>query len=169
LFGATNDTFSITNVQLSEEGVYNVTVTNSYGAVSEQHCVSDSLHHPRHYESAGPQTVLQGGTAVFTVVAGPDRPLAPLGYRWILNGQAFLTSAVPTLVLTNVQASANVRVGVTNAARPDGGEQFNVRLTVLPDFDHDGTADDWEAQYFGREQHQRRVKCVARFGWRRRE
>jgi hypothetical protein len=46
------------------------------------------------------QTVLQGGTATFTVLAGPDRPSAPLSYRWLRNSAAFLTSAVPVLVLT---------------------------------------------------------------------
>jgi hypothetical protein len=72
-----------------------------------------------------------------------------LGYRWIRNGAAFLTSSVPVLVLTNVQSNAMIRVAVTNSAVPSGVSSMNAMLTVLADFDHDGMADVWEAQYFG--------------------
>jgi hypothetical protein len=149
LFGATNDTLTITNVQLPQEGIYNVVVSNSYGAIQSADVILIALIKPVITNQPVAQTVLQGGTAVFTVLAGPDRPLAPLGYRWIRNGSAFLTSSVPTLVLTNVQASANIRVAVTNAAMPNGLNSSTVTLTVLPDFDHDSIADAWEAQYFG--------------------
>jgi len=92
--------------------------------------------------------VLQGGTAVFTVLAGPNHPLVPLAYRWIRGGAAFVTSSVPWLVLSNVQASASIRCAITNLATGLGGvNSTTVQLTVLPDFDGDGMADLWEIQY----------------------
>jgi hypothetical protein len=149
LFNATNDTLTITNVQLAHEGSYAVLVSNHFGTVQSSAALLVVLIKPVITNQLVPQTVLQGGTAVFTVVAGPSRPLAPLTYRWLRNGSAFFTSAVPTLVLTNVQTTATIRVAVTNAAQPGGLFSSNVTMTVLADFDRDGMADAWEAQYFG--------------------
>jgi hypothetical protein len=99
-----------------------------------------------------PQTVLQGGNATFSLLA---TGATPLWYRWIRNGGGLpgMTTSVPVLVISNVQASSVIRVGVTNRASPAGtfspgpGTANNVTLTMLPDFDGDGMADAWEAQY----------------------
>jgi len=99
-----------------------------------------------------PQTVSQGGTAVFEVEAGPEHPLLPLGYRWIRSGLIYATTTDPFLVLTNVQSSAYLRLEVFNAANPAGilSPQSSVALlTMLEDFDHDGLADAWETLHFG--------------------
>lgn len=149
LLNATNDTLSLTNVQVSNEGMYRAVVSNHFGAVLSSEAALIILIRPVITNHPAPQTVVQGGTAVFTVLAGPERPLAPLGYRWIRNGMPFLTSAVPVLVLTNVQSNAIIRVSVTNAAAASGVASTNTPLTVLADFDRDGMADAWEAQYFG--------------------
>ena len=147
--GATNETLTLTNVQLFHEGFYRAIVSNHYGAVLSSDALLLMLIRPVITNHPVSQTVLQGGTAVFTVLAGPDRPLAPLGYRWIRNGAAFLTSTVPVLVLTNAQSNAVIRVAVTNSALTNGVSSTNATLTVLADFDRDGMADIWEAQYFG--------------------
>ncbi len=149
LLGATNDTLALTNVQVPNEGYYRATVSNHFGAVLSSDALLMMAIRPVITNHPVSQTVLQGGTATFTVLAGPDRPLAPLGYRWLRNGIAFLTSAVPVLVLTNVQSNANIRVSVTNFILTNGVSSTNATLTVLADFDRDGLADFWEAQYFG--------------------
>jgi hypothetical protein len=106
------------------------------------------------------QTVLQGGTATFTLTAGPNHPLVPLGFRWIRNGGSLpgITTSVPVLVISNVQASGTIRVAVTNAALPASGTGAfspgpaagnNVALTMLADVDGDGMWDAWETNYFG--------------------
>jgi hypothetical protein len=149
--GANASTFSLTNLVLSQSAVYSVAVTNNYGAATASVTLVVMIR-PVITNHIQPQTVLQGGTATFSLVAGPDHPLAPLWYRWIRNGSGFATTSVPVIVITNVQASATIRVGVTNAAAPAGvfsPVSGSVALTVLPDVDGDGISDWWETNYFG--------------------
>jgi hypothetical protein len=149
--GANAPTFSLTNLVLSQSAVYSVAVTNNYGAATASVTLV-VLIRPVITNHIQPQTVLQGGTATFSLVAGPDHPLAPLWYRWIRNGSGFATTSVPVIVITNVQASATIRVGVTNAAAPAGvfsPASGSVALTMLPDVDGDGISDWWETNYFG--------------------
>ncbi len=149
--GATGPSFTMTNLTLNHAGYYAVVVTNTYAAVTANVTFA-VLVRPvitNHIQSV---SVLQGGTAVFTLLAGPDHPLAPLWYRWIRNSSAYATTSVPVLVLTNVQANATLRVSVTNGAAPGGVSSpatGNVNLTMLPDFDGDGISDWWETNYFG--------------------
>ena len=147
--GATNDTLAFTNAQVSNEGIYRVIVSNHFGAVLSSEALVTLFIRPVITNHPASQTVLEGGTATFTVLAGPNRPLAPLGYRWFRNGAAFWTSSVPTLILTNVQSNATIRVAVTNFAAPPGVFSTNAALTVLPDHDRDGMEDGWEIRYFG--------------------
>ena len=146
--GATGPALSMTNLTLAQAGFYAAVVTNNYAAVTANVALA-VLVRPVITNQLQPVTVLQGGTAVFTLLAGPDHPLAPLYYRWIRNAAAYATTSVPVLVITNVQASATLRVGVTNGAAPSGVLSSTVTLTMLPDFDGDGLSDWWETNYFG--------------------
>jgi len=153
--GATGASFSMTNLVLDQSGFYSVAVTNQYGAVTAAVTLV-VLVRPVVTNHLQSQSILQGGTAILTLVAGPDHPLAPLGYRWIRGGSGYATTSVPVLVITNYQVnssnSASFRVGVTNLAvpagvfSPNGG---NVTITMIPDFDGDGISDWWETNYFG--------------------
>jgi hypothetical protein len=149
--GANSPTFSLTNLVLSQSAVYSAVVTNIYGAATASVTLV-VLIRPVITNHIQPQTVLQGGNVTFALVAGPEHPLAPLWYRWIRNGSSFATTSVPVIVITNVQANATFRVGVTNAAAPAGvfsPTSGSVALTVLPDVDGDGMSDAWETNYFG--------------------
>ena len=78
--------------------------------------------------------------------------LTTRGYRWIKGNVSYATTFIPMLVITNVQASASLRVAVTNAALPTGvfsPAAGSVSLTMIPDADGDGLPDAWELAYFG--------------------
>jgi hypothetical protein len=106
------------------------------------------------------QTVLQGETATFSLVA---TGAPPMWYRWIRQGGLLLgsTTSVPVLVLTNVQVPGySVRAVVTNHALHNPGNfsgalspgpqtGHSVSLVVLPDRDGDGMWDVWETNHFG--------------------
>jgi hypothetical protein len=96
-----------------------------------------------------PQTVAQGGTAIFSITAGPIHPLLPLTYRWLRQGAAYATTSIPVLVITNCQPalSGSFRCQVVNAR--GNASTSGANLLVLPDFDGDGIGDQWETNYPG--------------------
>lgn len=158
ILDATNATYSFTGASLADHhGTYSVTVEDDISAATSSNAFIYVLVRPGVVSHIKPQTVLQGGTATFSLVA---TGAPPLGYRWIRNGGSLpgATTAVPVLVITNVQASINVRVSVTNIALPSSGTGAfspgpaagnNVLLTMLADVDGDGMWDSWETNYFG--------------------
>jgi hypothetical protein len=149
--GAIASSLSLTNVSIDRSGVYSLTISNAYG-VASTNLTFVVLVRPAFVLQPQSQTVLEGGTAVFTALAAPNHPLAPLYYRWIRNGVGVQTSAVPVIVFTNVQLGlpnpVPIRCAVTNFATGVGGvNSATVNMTVLADFDRDGMADSWEVQY----------------------
>ena len=146
---ATNASYSFTGASLTNHGTFSVTAIDNISAAVSPNAFIYVLIKPVIVTHITGQTVLQGGTAIFSVVA---TGAPPLWYRWSRNGSGVQTSMVPVLILTNVQASASIRVAVTNTASPLGVASpalGTVALTMLADFDHDGIADLWEAAYFG--------------------
>jgi hypothetical protein len=151
--GATTPSLAFTNLVLNQSAVYGLTISNAYG-IAATNITLLVLIKPTITNHIVPQTVLQGGTAVFSVGAGTNHPLVPIGYRWLRNGSGIQTGAAPVLVLSNVQATVQIRVIVTNAALSSGTfspgpQNQSVLLTMLPDVDGDGMADAWETNYFG--------------------
>ncbi len=95
------------------------------------------------------QTVVEGGTAVFSVAVTNSATL-PITNRWLINTLSYCTNVVADyvdfLVLTNVQLSlSNVHVIVANAGSPGGIDAPAALVTVLADSDADGLPDLWEA------------------------
>jgi hypothetical protein len=157
--GATVPALTLTNLILTDSANYTLAVSNAYG-VANATTLLQVLIRPAVTNHIVSQTVLQGANATFTLTAGPNHPLVPLGFRWIRNGGSLpgITTSVPVLVITNVQASGTIRVAVTNAALPSSGTGAfspgpaagnNVQLTMLADVDGDGIWDSWETNYFG--------------------
>ena len=145
ILNATNASYSFTNASLANHGRHSVLATDANGTSESSNAFISVLVRPGIVTQPQPQTVLQGQTAVFTVVA---TGAPPLFYRWIRGGFPYLTSTVPMLVLTNNLSNTTVRVAVTNLASGLGGlNSASVQLTVLADFDRDGMADAWETQY----------------------
>jgi hypothetical protein len=92
-----------------------------------------------------PITIVRGGNAFFTLVAGPDHPLLPLSYRWLTNGVLYQSNRFPDVVITNRLTNGSIRCQLVNAA--GNRNSSTVNLTVLADADGDGMADIFETQY----------------------
>jgi hypothetical protein len=147
LAGATNASLSFTNAQLVTHGNYSVLVTDDISLATSTNAFVFVLIRPGITSHPLAQTVLQGGTARFSVIA---TGAPPFYYRWLRNGALWASNNFPDLVITNCQSNGTFRVTVGNLAGtagslPSGG----VPLTVLRDFDGDGMADNWETNYPG--------------------
>ena len=155
ILDATNASYSFAGANLaSHHGNFSVVATDDISTTISSNAFIYVLVRPGIVQHITSQTVLQGGTAVFSLVA---TGAPPLWYRWIRNLGSLpgATTSVPVLVITNVQASGMIRVAVTNAALPSGvfspgpSPVHNVQLIMLADVDGDGMWDDWETNYFG--------------------
>lgn len=150
--GATNDSYSITNADLNtHHGNYSVAATDIYGTVISSNAFVYVRVNPGIVQHLVSQTVLQGGSLTFSVIA---TGAPPLGYRWVRDfGQLPpIFTSEPTLTLTDIQKSGNIRVVVTNFASFGGVQSPQgppALITMLADFDQDGVADVWESAYFG--------------------
>ncbi len=152
---ATNNTYTFFGANLTNHhGNFSCVVTDSVSTATSSNAFIYVLVKPGIVTHITSQTVLQGGTATFSLVA---TGAPPLWYRWIRNGGSVpgATTSVPLLIISNVQASGTMRVAVTNAALPGGAFSpgpnagNNVLLTMLSDFDGDGMWDLWETNHFG--------------------
>ncbi|HWN96223.1 MAG TPA: CotH kinase family protein, partial [Methylomirabilota bacterium] len=147
ILNATNATYSFTGASLATHGLYQVTASDGYSSTDSSDAFIFVLIRPGFVQQPLAQTVLQGQNATFSVVV---TGAPPIWFRWIRGGSPYITSSVPVLTLTNVQANVSIRVAATNVATGPGGiNSSTVQLTVLPDFDGDGIADSWETNYFG--------------------
>ncbi len=145
--GATNASYTITNATIPNQGSYTVVAVDDVSTTISSEIYVWVLVRPGYVQQPQPVTIVQGGTAVFSVVV---TGAPPIYFRWIRGGTPYLTSSVPYLILTNVQATVSIRVAATNMATGLGGlNSSTVTLTVLPDFDGDGIADYWETNYPG--------------------
>jgi lysophospholipase L1-like esterase len=145
---ATNTNYGFTNASSSHQGNYTVAATDTNGTTVSSTAFLYLFVPPVFVLNPRPQTVLQGGTATFTAIA---TGAPPVWYRWQSNGTFLAINDTGVLVRTNVQRSYTIRVVATNFASGPAGVPMapavGVALTMLPDFDHDGMADAWEAQY----------------------
>jgi uncharacterized repeat protein (TIGR01451 family) len=158
ILDATNNTYTFTGANLTNHhGNFTVVATDDISSTESLNAFIYVLVKPGVVTHITSQTVLQGGTATFSLVA---TGAPPLGYRWVRNGGTVpgATTSVPVLVITNVQASGTIRVAVTNVALPNSGVGAfspgpsagnNVQLIMLADVDGDGMWDAWETNYFG--------------------
>ena len=143
--GATNSLLVISNVNPTKEGPYTVTVTDDVGDATSPPAILTVLARPIFMVQPAAQTVLQGDTVTITCLATGAPPPA---FRWVSNGFPVLTNLSGVFVAPNVQSSFNIRAAITNVTTGVGGvNSGTVTISVLADFDHDGMADVWEAQY----------------------
>lgn len=114
--GATNSIYTITNVQSSNLGLYQIVASNSYGSALSAPLVLALGPGVAPAISAQPvnQTVPAGFLVQFQVLASGTTPLA---YQWLRNGTAVPGATSPTLALMNAQSAnaGSFQVVVTNA------------------------------------------------------
>lgn len=115
ILGATNRSFSLTDLQLTNAGAYSYVVSNSFGVATSPDAILDVitgapaiLIHPQSQVATGTTT------RVFSVLATNSLPLA---YQWQHFGTNLSGATAANLVLTNLTAAdrGDYRVEITNA------------------------------------------------------
>ncbi|HYE32878.1 MAG TPA: immunoglobulin domain-containing protein, partial [Methylomirabilota bacterium] len=125
--GATQPTYTISNITAARAGDYQVQVSNFAGAVNSQ-VVRLAINVPPTIQTAPTDvTVAAGASATFTVVANGS---GPLQYQWRLNDTILPSATNTTLVINNAQAQSAGRytVEVSNSA---GTRTAAANLNVL--------------------------------------
>ncbi|MFN7140559.1 MAG: immunoglobulin domain-containing protein, partial [Limisphaerales bacterium] len=129
--GATNSSYTRSNVQPAHAGQYSVVVINRAGTVSSTAATLTVNVAPSIEAQPEDTTARVGNNAEFEViVSGSD----PLSYQWFFNGNDISGATQAQLVLSNVSSNQAglYHVRVTNVA---GTVQSQVAsLTVLPPF-----------------------------------
>lgn len=114
LSGATNQSLTLNNAQVSNAGTYSVVVSNAAGAAAsgDAELVVQTL--PALLTQPVPQVVKVGSNVTFTATA--DGIPAPV-WQWLFNNAPIGGANLPTLTLTNVQTNAagNYSVIISNA------------------------------------------------------
>ncbi|MBI3880497.1 MAG: immunoglobulin domain-containing protein [Verrucomicrobia bacterium] len=113
LTGRTNSTLSLTNLQATNAGSYNVRVSNPYGSTNSAQAQLTVATVPTITLQPTNRSIVQGKSTTFTVsVAGS----VPLSYQWFFNSNALAGKTTYQLALTNVQASnvGDYTVRITN-------------------------------------------------------
>jgi uncharacterized repeat protein (TIGR03803 family) len=110
--GANSRVLAISNAAPASAGVYSVIVNNSFGAVTSSPALLQVLiSTPVITQQPLDQTVLDGATAMFTVQAIGDYPLA---YQWLCNGQPLTNSS-------RIQGATNTSLIIRHATNSDSG------------------------------------------------
>ena len=113
--GATNANYNIANVQLDQHhGNYSVRAFDDFGFLDSTNAFLYLLVRPAFTVQPVPVTVVQGGTAIFSVMA---TGAPPIFYRWIRNGVGIQTSTVPFLT---VPLAAEIPDGVRTVVEDVG-------------------------------------------------
>ena len=132
LANATDDTLTLTNVQVGDAGTYSVIVSNLAGGIASSYAVLTVNTNP-----LPPVFVLQpvstialiGGSASFSALATGS---APIAYQWNKNGAPISGATAATLTLTNLQSadSGNYSVTATNSVGGTNSSAAVLTVTV---------------------------------------
>jgi hypothetical protein len=98
---ATNASLTLSNVQITNDGVYTVTISNLIGVTTSSNAMLVVGYAPS--ITAQPQSLeaVQGTNVLFAVTAAGT---APLSYQWYFDGAALPQDTNSTLTLTNTQS-----------------------------------------------------------------
>jgi hypothetical protein len=138
-------------VQLADEGVYTVVVTDTADSVISAPANLWILINPVILQPPLSQAVVEGGDVTLSTVISGNPP--PFLFQW-RRGFTVLTNIVQQertcfFTLTNVRINQGglYRLYITNAASPNWtAVNTNFNLTVLADTDADGLPDVWETE-----------------------
>jgi hypothetical protein len=150
--GATSSTLTLTDVQPSQAGVYQVVATDALGPVASSPATLGLIVEPFIVVHPVSQAVLPGDNVTLSVTVSNTATL-PLGYRWRRGGTSpfgwqVLNAYTSFFTVTNAQpTSPSYNVVVTNFARIQGSNSLSAVLTFLSDFDGDRLPDNWEVTF----------------------
>lgn len=149
--GATEPILVIEDVTSQDDAYYDVMIRDGASVLVSESARLTVLLSPQIVTPPVSMTVLQGSSVTLSIgTAGT----LPMGYRWRRNGQTLHKEVLDRhesfLTLADIQpedAGPDVAYSclLTNAASYlPGVLSPEVHLTILPDSDGDGMADDWE-------------------------
>jgi hypothetical protein len=150
--GQTSASLLRANVQLADDGVYDVLVSNPF-AMTIASATLTVLIDPVIVQGPVPQTVVVGGTVTLSALVTGNP--SPFGFQWRRSSLVLASNTVNrpfdfyTYTAPTVQTTEQFRVVVKNVANQAGaGATTNlVNVTTLADSDGDGIPDVWESQY----------------------
>ncbi|MCX8155867.1 MAG: immunoglobulin domain-containing protein [Verrucomicrobiae bacterium] len=96
--GATNVSFTLNNIQITNEGNYSVVVANNFFSQTSSVAFLDVKFAPIITTQPANQTTIIGGSATFTVAVNADPPAS---FQWQLNGIDIPGATSATLVINN--------------------------------------------------------------------
>ena len=129
--GATSSVLTLANVQSTNQGSYQVVVTNDFGSDTSSVVTLTVKLKPSVTGSTHTGTVTAGATASFTIFTTGQPPLF---YQWAFDGTNLAGATSSTLSIPNAQStnSGTYQVVVTNTYGSANGPQLTLAVTLPP-------------------------------------
>ena len=153
--GAITSSLTVSNVVLTNDGLYDVVITDNVGVIFSNPARLSVLVNPAIVIPPVSVSVVTGAT--FTVSASAIGSPLPFSFEWrqpgisrssnlVFSGTEFVTFTAPTNFVTNQAWRVTVRnqANLNPSANSSASVVFNV--TTLADSDGDGIPDNWETQ-----------------------
>ena len=131
LTGATNSTLTLSSITTNHVGNYAVVITNSVGSITSSTAVLTVLVPPSITTQPSNQSVTEGASPSFTVVAAGT---ATLGYQWRKSGVNVggATSATLSFPSVTIGQAGSYTVVVTNSAGSITSSAVTLTVSAAP-------------------------------------
>ncbi len=125
--GATNASLALNNVQITNDGVYTVIISNLNGVTTSSNAVLEVGYAPSITTQPQSQHVTQGSNVSFTITPAGT---GPLSYQWYFDGAALIPDTNASLTLTNMQLTNSGTYSVVVSSPFGSVLSSNATLTV---------------------------------------
>lgn len=148
ILGATNASLVITNTQMTNSGVYAVSISDTIGTILTPPVTLTLLINPAIVVGPLNQSVVVGQPVTLSTVASGS-PL-PLGFEWRRGSGPVASNTVNgfegfySFIASNAVSTQSYRVVVRNLASSGANANALCNIITLADADGDGIADIWE-------------------------